>query len=155
MLNNSISVPPAPANGRIPFSRQIRIDVWSMTDGRCFYCGLRTNPFITFCIDHVYPVSRGGSNDIGNLVPCCRYCNASKRDSLLDDWSNNRKWYLSDEFRNGFHGLREWTIREHRMARLGLEWGDIPDDDWPVWEEWLDAGADPDVMPPRPEGFGR
>jgi hypothetical protein len=30
------------------------------------------------CIDHVIPRSRGGSNDLSNLVLCCRSCNSSK-----------------------------------------------------------------------------
>jgi len=31
-----------------------------------------------FTIDHVIPSSRGGSDDLDNLVGCCRRCNASK-----------------------------------------------------------------------------
>jgi hypothetical protein len=125
-----------------------------MTDGRCFYCGLRTNPFATFCVDHVYPVARGGSNDIANLVPCCRRCNASKRDTLLDDWASNRKWYLTDAYVTECAGFRQWVIDEWRLSSLGMEWGDIPDEDWPTWEAWLASGADPDETPTLPEGFG-
>lgn len=36
--------------------------------------------------DHVVPLSRGGSNSIGNIVPACLSCNSSKRDRLLIEW---------------------------------------------------------------------
>src|SRR4051812_3122701 len=49
---------------------EIRAAVWDKTGGRCWYCGLLTNPWRTFCIDHVIARARGGSDDLTNLVPC-------------------------------------------------------------------------------------
>lgn len=46
------------------------------------YCGLSA-PFVILEVDHVYPVSRGGSDDEGNLVTACRDCNRGKRDQEL------------------------------------------------------------------------
>lgn len=37
-------------------------------------------------IDHVVPVSLGGSNGIGNIVPACPACNTSKSNWLLAEW---------------------------------------------------------------------
>lgn len=52
------------------------------TKGRqCFYCGESANS-----IDHVIPVTRGGTDNFDNLVPCCRRCNSSKRDKLIEEW---------------------------------------------------------------------
>jgi len=36
--------------------------------------------------DHVVPLSRGGSNGNGNILPSCRPCNSDKRDLLLWEW---------------------------------------------------------------------
>jgi 5-methylcytosine-specific restriction endonuclease McrA len=49
--------------------------------GRCAYCfSAKAKHF-----DHVVPLSRGGSNDIDNLVPACAFCNVSKGNrSLLE-----------------------------------------------------------------------
>lgn len=47
----------------------------------CFYCGNTGG-----AIDHLVPRSKGGSDDISNLVPCCKSCNSSKSNKSLDVW---------------------------------------------------------------------
>jgi hypothetical protein len=37
-------------------------------------------------MDHLWPLSRGGAHEPGNVVPACHSCNASKRDRLLWEW---------------------------------------------------------------------
>lgn len=39
-------------------------------------------------IDHIIPLSRGGSNDISNIVLACPSCNESKHDKLLHEWGD-------------------------------------------------------------------
>lgn len=51
---------------------------------RCRYCGGWEN----IGIDHIHPVSRGGSNDDENLVACCRSCNSRKSNKLLSEIEN-------------------------------------------------------------------
>jgi len=46
----------------------------------CLCCGKKT----TLTIDHVIPLSRGGSNDIGNIQPLCLSCNCKKSDKTVD-----------------------------------------------------------------------
>lgn len=62
--------------------------VWSKTNGICFYCGTGVEPFENFTVDHFIPRSRGGSDELSNLVPACRSCNCSKHDLLLEEWRN-------------------------------------------------------------------
>jgi len=50
--------------------------------GLCAYCGVE--PFND--IEHVVPLSRGGSDYIGNLLPACRTCNSKKHKKLLIEW---------------------------------------------------------------------
>lgn len=51
----------------------------------CAYCGELLNEK-TLCIDHIYPIAKGGSNWIRNLNPCCQSCNSLKRDHSLSDF---------------------------------------------------------------------
>ena len=37
-------------------------------------------------MDHITPKSEGGRNTIGNLVPCCRYCNAAKNKRGIEEF---------------------------------------------------------------------
>ena len=50
---------------------------------RCLCCH-RYEPEIKLTIDHVVPVTRGGSNDISNIQPLCRKCNLSKGTQTTD-----------------------------------------------------------------------
>ena len=70
--------------------------VLAMTEGRCWYCGkvldMSFEPPLGhkvadwFVVDHVTPRSKGGSNDIGNLVAACWSCNSQKCDKNLEQY---------------------------------------------------------------------
>jgi len=47
---------------------------------KCFYCGCDLDD--KYHVDHLVPLSRGGSNWIENLVIACASCNSSKKDKL-------------------------------------------------------------------------
>jgi 5-methylcytosine-specific restriction endonuclease McrA len=47
----------------------------------CAYCGRPAGtgePFSRLSVDHVIPVSRGGTDALTNLVLACRACNCAK-----------------------------------------------------------------------------
>lgn len=41
----------------------------------CVYCGARVENGVQLSLDHLRPVSKGGTNGASNLVTCCRHCN--------------------------------------------------------------------------------
>jgi hypothetical protein len=47
----------------------------------CEYCGRRASE-----VDHVIPISRGGSNEPTNLVAACYDCNRGKRAKTVEEW---------------------------------------------------------------------
>lgn len=53
----------------------------------CVYCGCEEGPFH---IDHITPVSRGGSCDVSNLALACAPCNISKRDRTPEEWGGKK-----------------------------------------------------------------
>lgn len=69
---------------------EVRAIVWGKTDGRCWYCGNLTNPFRDFHVDHTVPRSRGGTDDLSNLVPSCAACNLAKAARTLEEFRIDR-----------------------------------------------------------------
>lgn len=52
--------------------------------GKCYYCQCKLGD--KYHVDHVVPLSRGGSNSIDNLVLACPECNLRKQDKLPHEW---------------------------------------------------------------------
>jgi 5-methylcytosine-specific restriction endonuclease McrA len=55
-------------------------DLWHKQNGFCFYCGelLYKTLNSVYHTEHMNPLSRGGSNDISNIVLSCADCNLRK-----------------------------------------------------------------------------
>lgn len=53
--------------------------------GRCWWCGKHVGD--TYHVDHVIPISRGGSNNPENLVIACPSCNMRKHARLPHEWN--------------------------------------------------------------------
>ena len=64
-------------------SKKIRFEVFKRDGFRCAYCG-KTPPEVMLEIDHIDPKSKGGKDDINNLITACFDCNRGKRNILLD-----------------------------------------------------------------------
>lgn len=60
----------------------------------CWYCGCKVSTPNNLTIDHIFPRSKGGSNDIDNIFLVCKNCNSSKGDKDLIEWfTETRKEY--------------------------------------------------------------
>lgn len=64
-------------------SRQDVAQIITAAEGRCTYCGIPTDRLE---VDHFEPAAAGGTNDPDNLLPCCRFCNASKAHRDPIEW---------------------------------------------------------------------
>jgi 5-methylcytosine-specific restriction endonuclease McrA len=56
--------------------------------GGCAYCGASTTALQRDC---VLALSRGGRYTLGNIVPVCRSCNASKCNAEVTGWLRRRR----------------------------------------------------------------
>lgn len=86
----------APEEGayqRLCIPRPVRAAVLARDGNACVYCHrkdgeygpLETPRDALMCLDHVVPLTRGGSDDMGNLVTACGSCNQFKSDRTPDE----------------------------------------------------------------------
>jgi hypothetical protein len=53
----------------------------------CRYCGANN---VGLAVDHIVPVSRGGTHSPDNLGLACKPCNSGKKDLLLSEWQGGK-----------------------------------------------------------------
>lgn len=68
-------------------SKEDRQKIYDSTGGRCAYCGENIT-INEMQVDHVFPIYRGGADDIENMLPTCRACNFYKSTMSLEDFRN-------------------------------------------------------------------
>jgi len=91
--------------------KRIRFEVLKRDSFTCQYCGASA-PNVLLQIDHIIPVSKGGDNDIMNLITSCDSCNSGKSNIKLSDNSamQKRKYQLDllQEKREQIELMIEW-----------------------------------------------
>jgi 5-methylcytosine-specific restriction endonuclease McrA len=68
-----------------PYTPDAKEWIASLKDPACIYCGR----FATE-IDHLIPISRGGTGELSNLAPACRNCNSRKNDMTYSEFLSLR-----------------------------------------------------------------
>lgn len=69
---------------RKSLSKKIRFEVFKRDSFTCQYCGSKV-PDVILEVDHIKPVSKGGKNELINLVTSCFSCNRGKGKRELKD----------------------------------------------------------------------
>ena len=69
---------------RESLSKKIRFEVFKRDSFTCQYCGNKA-PQVILEVDHIEPVSKGGTNEILNLITSCFECNRGKGNRKLPD----------------------------------------------------------------------
>lgn len=62
-------------------SAQVKLRVLTRDRFTCTYCGAK-GADAELQVDHIHPVSKGGSHHMANLTTACRSCNSTKRDKI-------------------------------------------------------------------------
>ncbi len=71
-------------------ARKLRHSVWwkrKISNGICYYCGEKFSSDL-LTMDHVIPLTRGGSSEKINIVCCCKECNNKKKYLLPVEWDD-------------------------------------------------------------------
>lgn len=98
-------------------SKKVAQEVLCAADYHCAYC----DSTWASVVDHVRPVTRGGTKDIGNLVAACDRCNRQKSDMTPAEW---KAWRIERDMPwpppNGFLIFVEFarTLSEKDQWRL-------------------------------------
>lgn len=121
-------------------SKRLRAEIFRRDNSTCHYCGAKA-PDVKITIDHVIPVTLGGSDDPSNLTTACEDCNAGKTSVPPD--AATVKQISEDAFRwaNAIKAAGENMLGERETARAAF------DQKWRAWSE-----GRPPV--PRPEDWG-
>ncbi len=54
-------------------------------NGKCWWCGKKVKKYD---VDHLVPLSRGGTNHPNNIVIACPHCNRSRHNKLPHEWTD-------------------------------------------------------------------
>ena len=91
--------------------KSVRFEVFKRDSFTCQYCGSKA-PDVILELEHIHPVSKGGGNDIVNLLAACVDCNSGKSDKTLDDSTAVRKQHLQleslQERKNQIEMICQW-----------------------------------------------
>ncbi len=102
--------------------RAIRIDVYNRDGNKCVICGSEKD----LTVDHIRPISDGGSNHFRNLQTLCWTCNNKKGSEYKFDFFTRLKkiWYLPEtisKFRNyviNYIGSIETNLKKHADSQI-------------------------------------
>jgi hypothetical protein len=70
----------------VSISKSLRFEVFARDEFTCQYCGKRPPAVVLEC-DHVFPRSKGGSDDSVNLITACEDCNRGKSARVLREFA--------------------------------------------------------------------
>lgn len=119
-------------NKRIAIPKRIRFEIFKRDSFKCQYCGASA-PNILLHVDHIEPVSKGGGDDITNLITSCAACNAGKSNIILDDKSALAKQRVQleelQERREQLEMLMDWKkglsdLKEETLCKVCEYWND-------------------------------
>lgn len=98
---------------------------------RCNYCGVvmtwvsmlprRAQRQRDETIDHIWPISRGGTNHAFNRIKCCRRCNSDKDNLTLAEWLTKLQVTLDprEPFVRKVLKENQWTLLTQFTQPLG------------------------------------
>lgn len=67
--------------------RELKQRLYSKHGALCKICK-KSFPFAVLTLDHIVPLTHGGSWNISNLQLTCYPCNQAKGDTYIDPWAN-------------------------------------------------------------------
>lgn len=89
---------------------------WARFDHCCAYCGCQGD----LEVEHVVPISKGGSHHLGNIVPACHSCNSNKHTKEAHAWFREQPFYSHSRWQRIVSVLEAAHPRVHQVSLLDL-----------------------------------
>lgn len=96
---------------RETITKKLRFEVFKRDNFTCQYCG-RMAPDVILEIDHINPISKGGDNNILNLITSCFDCNRGK---------GKRKLTQNEEIKKTQEMLKDINKKREQLEML-IKW---------------------------------
>jgi 5-methylcytosine-specific restriction endonuclease McrA len=68
------------------YYQRVRKEVLQRDYYTCHYCGQEANT-----VDHLIPISKGGTDEATNMVAACVQCNSAKRDRMAPSFFDSTR----------------------------------------------------------------
>jgi len=115
---------------RKAISKKLRFEVFKRDGFKCQYCGASA-PDVILHVDHINPVSKGGDNDLMNLITSCQPCNSGKSDRELSDSSAIAKQrVMLDELNERREQLEMMLSWRDGMKGINEQKFQVANDEW-------------------------
>lgn len=98
---------------RKPIRASVRDAVVLRDRGLCRYCARKANPIH---IDHVIPVTKGGTDEKHNLVVACVACNLKKRANIWEPLTHKQMAIMQAKRRRRDNGIAARSRRQQEAA---------------------------------------
>lgn len=148
---------------REQISKKLRFKVLRRCGFKCRYCGCPSTE-VRLDVDHIVPVSRGGTNAESNLTASCRDCNIGKgaNPAGIPPSVSFLSWLLAQAERHDWvgdlardeiqtpslrepDGLRDLVAQIRTIAGVHLRDG-VLSAAWHAWREWSRRGGRPTLL---------
>lgn len=110
----------------------IRFDVFKRDSFTCCYCGRRP-PEVVLEVDHIDPVSNGGTDAFENLLTACFDCNRGKGAKLLEERPAAARTPTQEEMAERIAQARAFSAYQAEIEAL------VAEDLDRIWEAWCAA----------------
>ena len=100
-----------------------RKQVHSKYNGKCAYCGCTLEK--GWHVDHVDPKVIGGSDNLENLNPSCKYCNTYKGGAGLEEYRNQLKKMLNENHKYLFKSITKMNVAINMGSIKHTQWDGV------------------------------
>lgn len=108
---------------------RLRMEILKRDGFKCYYCGRTPAQNVIIEVDHVVPVSEGGTDDPENLVAACEECNAGKSNIPLDK-SQLKPRNTIERQKEHLAQLKEYLALQKEVGATKNELADLVRNHW-------------------------